>query len=131
MTAVVFINLIGKLDRQMYVFNENSNNQNFIKVIEFQINMNTQSFNIYKEKIYNQSNIVSDSVPCQIINSNNYINVLSCFYAKKNDEINYKNNFMLSLFKIENDFEIINETIVLNGFGSNTNYLIKSSIGKI
>ena len=107
------------------------NNQNFIKVIEFQINMNTQSFNIYKEKIYNQSNIVSDSVPCQIINSNNYINVLSCFYAKKNDEINYKNNFMLSLFKIENDFEIINETIALNGFDySNTNYLIKSSIGK-
>ena len=106
-------------------------NQNLIKLIEFQLNINSQSFSFYKEITYNEDNIVSDSVSCQIINSVNYSNVLSCFYFKKiYYEYTNSDNIYMILFNIEDNFEMINETIIFESVGSTTHYLLKSNIGK-
>ena len=100
------------------------NNDNIMKIIEFKINMNNKSFNIHLEATYNNSaNIVSDSVSCQIINSNVYSNNLACFYVKKSN--NNQKYFLINLFDIENSFNMTNETKIWDRY--DTNHLIKTA----
>ena len=119
--------LYYKYDGSVYYFIVSFiNNQNLIELIEFQININNKSFNLYNKGIFNMSNIISDSVTCQIINTNKYLNTLSCFYIKRET----LNQFMLLLLDIENNFEIMNETKIFERNEIESNYIIKSSIGK-
>jgi hypothetical protein len=89
--------------------------------------MNSHSFLIINDVLYDVQYLISDSVGCQIINSDNYPNKLSCFYAIRND---YKNTFALSIFDPENNFNLLNKTDVLTIEGNDENILIKSSIGE-
>ena len=104
------------------------NYQNKIKLIEFQININNKSFNKNKEVIINNINdIVSDSVSCQMINYQSSDH-LSCFYVKNIDN---SNQFMFSIFDIENNFSIKkSEPIALNENIGGNNFLIKTKYGK-
>ena len=101
-------------------------NQNFIKLKEFSINMETHIYQIIKNETYNIDNIISDSVSCQNTYINDYSNVLACFYARIIDS---NKNFMLSIFNIENNFQLLNETSLFQNM-QNENYLIKSIKGK-
>ena len=105
------------------------NNNNEIKIIEFTIDMNAkQLYEIYVEKTYTVNDLFSDSIGSEIINSNN----LACFYVKGIEQnYNAQNYFILSLFDIENNFQMINETISsLCLSNNNKNFLIKSLINK-
>ena len=74
---------------------------NEIKIIEFTIDMNTQAFDIYKEKNYTVNLLYSDSIGSEIINST----ILACFYVKGIDLENYiRAYFILSLFDIEHNY---------------------------
>ena len=119
--------LYYKYDGSLYYFIVSFiNNQNLIELIEFQININNKSFNLCKKRIFNISNIISESVTCQIINTNKYLNTLSCFYIKRETI----NQFMLLLLNVENNFEIMNETQIFERNEIKSNYIIKSNIGK-
>ena len=103
------------------------NNNSKIKIIEFKINMNTKIFDIHNQKLYPVDDFTSDSIASQIINSNN----LACFYIKRVTEGWSSNRLILSLFNVENNFTMINETlspIYLNEI--HNNFLIKSVINK-
>ena len=128
-TNLVYIDysfLYYKYESSNYYFTITyKNNYNKMKIVEFIINMNNKLFNFDKEIISNVD-IVSDSISSQIINSNNFSNKLFCFYVKNVDG---KNIFLLNLFDIENNFEIINETIFFQYFDFSNNYLIKTVMG--
>ena len=122
----------------IYYKNENSiyyfifsyiNSQKSISLIKFQINMEEQSFDINTQNIYTGENIISDTVSCQIISSSIFSNKLACFYVNFNSS-EFKNNIFFTLFDQDNDFKIINKTLVYPFYGSQGNYLIKSIIGK-
>ena len=104
------------------------NDQNLIKLILFQININNKLFIINKEQIITEiTDITSDSVSCQTINYQEYTNCLSCFFMRKMDNFYY---MLLSLFNIEKNFTIIrNESIFKNDFVID-NCLIKSNVMK-
>ena len=104
------------------------NNNSKIKIIEFKIDMNTKNYELYNEILYHVNDFNSDSIGSQIVNSSN----LACFYSKKiNLYSNLNSIFMLSLFDIEGDFEMINETsLVTNQIGNYDNFLIKSVINE-
>ena len=102
-------------------------NTNSIKIKEFKIDLAAQSFEMVNQKQYSPDSLVSDSVACQITSYNNTSNVLACFYV---NIIDYYNNLYVSLFSIEENFNMINETIVLNSFQDRIyNYSIKSEMG--
>ena len=88
--------------------------------------MNTKLYSVHYETTYNVENIVSDSISCQIINSHAYSNKLFCFYVKNVDNGNF---FLLNLFDIENNFEMINETIIFKYIDDWNNHLIKTIRG--
>jgi hypothetical protein len=113
-------------DSNYYFIITYKNNNNKIKIIEFIININTKLYSVHYETTYNVENIVSDSISCQIINSNAYSNILFCFYVKNVDNGNF---FLLNLFDIENNFEMINETIIFKNFDNWNNHLIKTIRG--
>ena len=95
-----------------------------IKIIKFKIDMINHSSNIDFEST--NMDIFSHSVSSQILNSDKYSNILACFYVK-NVENNY--HLYLSLFDIENEFKLVNETLTISDqFSSTCNYLIKSII---
>ena len=107
----------------------------YIKIIEFVIDMNAKSYSEYKTNIHIIENILSDSASSQIVNTDGFTTILS-FFSVKNiyDNKSYTNNnyFVLSLFDIEQNLKMINETIISQsiGFQSVDNYLVKSAINK-
>ena len=104
------------------------NNHNLIQVKEFSININTHLFNELKTKTFGEK-IISDSVACEITSYNDYENVLACFYIIENTS---SIDIMLSMLNLENNFSLIIEKIVYQGYGNSNekNFLIKSPMRK-
>ena len=113
-------------DSIYYFISAFRNNEDFVKFVKFEINIDEESFNINKEIFYNISDILSDSITCQITDFDNYTNILSCFYLVFED---YILTIKLSLFDPENEFVIINETQFTGGYTPKESFLIKSIIG--
>ena len=114
-----------------YKYNDNTyyyilsfiNNDNAIKLIEFEIYMNNHSYKITRERAYQISDNISDTVSCQIINKNS-TKMLGCFYL-----ITTYYKITVSLFDIEDNFQIKdseNITFIIQG----NHHLIKSVMGK-
>ena len=112
---------------QYYFIISYINGQKKIKLIKFEIDMNNHSLLIINDFPYDVENLISDSVGCNIINSEIYQDKLSCFYAIRNG---YRNTFVLSIFDPENNFNLLNETEAVTLDGNNENMLIKSSVGE-
>ena len=87
------------------------NNESKIKIIRIQINLQEQLYESQKFSYY-ISNPISDSVTCQIINFNDYSDDLACVYSVKGLSIYnyYETKIKISLFDIENNFNLLNET---------------------
>jgi len=103
------------------------NGQKKIKLVKFEIDIYNHSFLIINNFPYDVENLISDSVGCNLINSEIFQEKLSCFYAIRND---YRNTFVLSIFDPENNFNLLNKTEAVTKDGYNENMLIKSSIGE-
>ena len=105
-----------------------------IKVIEFTIDMNAQTYNEYKTNTHFIENMVSDSASSQIVKTNGFNNILAVISLIKEviDQYNQKFYFVLSLFDIENNLEMYKETnFDLNIWPqSKLNYVVKSVINK-
>lgn len=124
----VFSFLYYKYDGNIYYFIISYiNNQKKIKLILFEIDMINNSFKINLNVPYDVENLISDSVGCQIINSETFPNKISCFYAILNDPYFV---LVLSVFDTEDNFTLLNKTDVYKDYGNNDNILIKSSIGE-
>ena len=107
------------------------NTENSIKINEFAINIGTHSYEIVKQITYKQDSIISDSVSCEITYFNEISNVLGCFYVIKylNNYV-YYSYFQLSLFDIEENFQMFNETIILASDRTvQKNFIIKTKMG--
>ena len=103
-----------------------------IKIIEFTIDLNAKTYNEYKTKTHFIENILSDSASSQIVNTDGFNNILAIFSIKNIYENCHNNYFVLSLFDIENNITMINETKIGSpvGYKAQDNYLIKSAINK-
>ena len=102
------------------------NNQTKFRLIEFEINMDTHSYQVAKQKTDTINNVISDSISCQIsIDTRTSDKNLACFYMADD----FKASF--SLYGIENNLNRIrNEKInEINVQGGN-NHLIKSVVGE-
>ena len=106
---------------------------NYIKIKEFRINMETHVFSLNNSKTHgDSSNIVSDSVSCEITDYSGYQNTLACFYVIKNST-DYTTDLILSIFNLEDDLKLIKDHIAYKSFGYSmydSNFLIKSALGK-
>ena len=101
------------------------NTEKNIKIIEFTIDMNTKSYNIYKTKTHSIENMVSDSASSQIVNTDGFNNILAVISFLK-----IENKIVLSLFDIEKNLEMYNETMLSTDKMAQSNYIIKSAINK-
>ena len=80
-------------------------------IIKIQINLQKQLYET-EQFSYDISNPISDSVTCQIINFKDYSDDLACVYSVKGLSIyNYnETKIKISLFEIEDRFNLLNET---------------------
>ena len=115
-TELVFVSysfLYYKCDGSIYYFILTYiNKDKKIKLIEFTIDMNAKTYREYKTNIHSIENIVSDSASSQIVNTDGFINILAVFCIKQiYENWVYYDHFVLSLFDIENNLSMYNETI--------------------
>ena len=98
-TYISFSFLYYKYENTKYYFIISYiNNNNEIKIIEFVIDMNAQTYSEYKTKIHIIENKLSDSASSQIVNTDGFSNILAVFSVKKNDE-NWDNRDFFVLMK--------------------------------
>jgi hypothetical protein len=120
--------LYYKYDGSLYYFIISYiNTDKNIKVIEFTIDMNAQTYNEYKTNTHFIENMVSDSASSQIVNTDGFNNILAVNSLMKNV---MKVNFVLSLFNIENNLKIYNEEVFDLEIIFQSNYIVKSVINK-
>ena len=103
------------------------NNQKYPELTEFEINMDNHSYKINNKEIYDISNIISDSISCQIYNNFQNKKNIDCFYIKLDNEINVISFFLI---EIENNYQIIRNDKIDGIVVQGKNHLIKSVIGK-
>ena len=106
------------------------NNEGKIKIIELQLDKN---YNINSKIIFHNitdsiTDTISDSISCQIMDYSNS-KVLGCVYGK-NISISIENKIILILFESENNFKMINETVIYSTFINIKNFFVKTTIGE-
>jgi len=106
------------------------NNEGKIKIIELQLDKN---YNINSKLIFHNITdeiirVISDSISCHIMDYSNS-NVLGCVYGK-NISNSIDNKIMLILFESENNFKMINETVIYSTYINIKNLFVKTTIGE-
>ena len=91
------------------------NNESKITFNKIRINLQEQSYDS-KQFSYQIINPISDSVTCQIINFNEYSDDLACVYSIKglSNYNYYETKIKISLFEIEDNFNLLNETEIMS-----------------
>ena len=95
-------------DNVYQLFLSYTNNEAKMKIIKFGINMNNKSFELLKNFIYNVESITSSN--CQLMIDINSTNILSCFYAKSQEDVMYA-----ILFDIEDNLKQFSDDIIHSG----------------
>ena len=118
------------LNNIYYVILSFINNEGKIKIIELQLDKN---YNINSKLIFHNitdeiTRVISDSISCQIMDYSNS-NVLGCVYGK-NISNSIDNKIMLILFESENNFKMINETVIYSTYINIKNLFVKTTIGE-
>ena len=120
------------VDSNYYFIVSFINNDSKIKFVKIQVNI--QQKNCESDIFfYNIRKPISDSVSCQIINFNDFSDILVCVYAVKDLIINTYNKeeetikTKVSLFDPEDNFKILNQTNIENVY-VNEHCILKSVI---